>query len=91
MYATYMPALNRAGWYKFFFLEMMHCAENINKLMSALCSETYKPGLLHHPDLTKRDRAEAPALQTRAARLQSTVINQVCDEIKAAMLVEPDG
>ncbi|XPS70080.1 hypothetical protein M3J07_002315 [Ascochyta lentis] len=90
-YATYMPALNRAGWYKFFFLEMMHGPDNINKLMPALCLETYKPGVLHHPDLTKRDKAEAPALQARAAEIQSAAINQVCSEIKAAMLVEPDG
>ncbi|KZM26523.1 hypothetical protein ST47_g2308 [Ascochyta rabiei] len=89
-YATYMPALNRAGWYKFFFLEMMHGPDNINKLMPALCLETYKPGVLHHPDLTKRDKAEAPALQARAAEIQSAAINQVCNEIKAAMLVEPD-
>lgn len=86
-----MPALNRAGWYKFFFFEMMHCADNINRLIPALCSETYKPGVLHHPDLTKRDKAEAPALQARAAQLQSTVINQVCNEIKAVMLAEPDA
>jgi hypothetical protein len=84
-----MPALNRAGWYKFFFLEMMHGPDNINKLMPALCRETYKPGVMHHPDLAKRDKAEAPALQARAAEIQSTSINQVCNEIKAAMLVEP--
>ena len=29
IYTTYMPALNRAGWYKFFFLEMMHAPEDI--------------------------------------------------------------
>lgn len=88
-YTTYMPALNRAGWYKFFFLEMMHCPDNINKLIPALCSETYKPGVLHHPDLTKRDKAEAPALQARAAEIQTAAINQVCNETKAAMLAQP--
>ncbi|KAH6641999.1 hypothetical protein C7974DRAFT_384656 [Boeremia exigua] len=87
---TYMPALNRAGWYKLFFLEMMHGPDNINKLLSALCSETYKPRVLHHPDLTKRDKAEAPALQARATEIQNAAINQVCNEIKAAMLAEPD-
>lgn len=85
-YATYMPALNRAGWYKFFFLEMMHGPDNINKLMPALCPETYKPGVLRCPELNKREKAEAPALQARAAEIQSTAINQVCDEVKAAML-----
>lgn len=90
VHTTYMPALNRAGWYKFFFLEMMHGPDNINKLIPALCSETYKPGVLHHPDLNKRDHAEAPAIQARAAELQSTAINQVCNETKAAMLAEPN-
>ncbi|KAJ4990815.1 hypothetical protein SVAN01_03604 [Stagonosporopsis vannaccii] len=89
-HASYMPALNRAGWYKFFFLEMMHGPDNINKLMPALCNETYKPGVLHHPDLHKRDRAEAPALQARAAEIQQMAINQVCNETKAAMLAAPN-
>ncbi|KAL1594190.1 hypothetical protein SLS59_008812 [Nothophoma quercina] len=78
-YATYMPALNRAGWYKFFFLEMMHGPDNINKLMPALCSETYNPEVLHHPNLATRDKAEAPALQARAAEIQTTTINQAAD------------
>ncbi|KAF2632896.1 hypothetical protein BU25DRAFT_85423 [Macroventuria anomochaeta] len=90
-YATYMPALNRAGWYMFFFLEMMHGPDNINKLMPAFCSETYKPGVLHHPDLTKRDKAEAPALQARAAEIQTTAINQVCNETKATILAESNN
>ncbi|KAJ4331823.1 hypothetical protein N0V87_008869 [Didymella glomerata] len=50
-----------------------------------LCSETHKPGVLHHPDLTKRDKAEAPVLQSRAAEIQAAAINQVCFETKAAM------
>lgn len=89
VHASYVPALNRAGWYKFFFLEMMHGSDNINKLMPALCHETYKPGVLHHPDLYKRERAEAPALQARAAEIQKMAINQVCNETKAAMLADP--
>ena len=89
-YAMYVPALNRAGWYKFFFLEIMHSPDNINKLMTALCSETYKPGVLHHPDLTKRDKAEAPALQARASEIRTMAINQVCNETQAAMLVGPN-
>ena len=56
--------------------------------MPALCLETYKPGVLHHPKLTKRDKAEAPALQARAAEIQGMAINQVCTEIKAAMLAD---
>ncbi|KAF3042953.1 hypothetical protein E8E12_008359 [Didymella heteroderae] len=41
--------------------------------------------VLHHPDLTKRDKAEAPALHSRAAEIQAAAINQVCNETKAAM------
>lgn len=64
---------------------MLHGSDNINKLMPALCPETYKPEVLHHPDLTKRDKAEAPALQARAADIQAAAINKVCNETKAAM------
>jgi hypothetical protein len=91
VYATYMPALNRAGWYKFFFLEIMHEPSDINKLLPTLCADTYKPGILHHPDLAKRDRAEAPALQAKAAAIQTEAIKRVCDETKAAMLAESGG
>lgn len=84
-YATYIPALNRAGWYKFFFLEMMQGPSNIGQLLSTLCPDTYKPGVLNHPDLSKRDRAEIPALQARAAEIQAVAIKRVCDETRAAM------
>jgi len=84
-YATYIPALNRAGWYKFFFLEAMHGPENVCKLLPALCGDTYKPGVMNHPDLNKRDRGELPALQARAAQIQSFAIKRVCEEAKAAM------
>ncbi|KAI4954033.1 hypothetical protein J4E91_001742 [Alternaria rosae] len=88
-YTAYMPALNRAGWYKFFFLEMMHAPEDIGDLM-ALCADTYKPGVLNHPDLNKRDKTEMPALQARAAEIQTFAIGRVCEETKAAMAVDPD-
>ena len=91
VYATYMPALNRAGWYKFFFLEIMHEPSDINKLLSTLCADTYKPGILHHPDLSKRDRTEAPTLQARAAAIQTEAIKRVCDETKAARRAESGG
>lgn len=84
-YATYVPALNRAGWYKFLFLEAMHGPEDVCKLLPALCGDTYKPGVLNHPDLNKRDRAELPALQARAAQVQSFAIQRVCEEAKTAM------
>lgn len=89
-YATYIPALNRAGWYKFFFLEIMHGPEDIGKLLPALCADTYKPGVLNHPDLNKRDRSDIPGLQARAAEIQTTAIKRVCDEAKTAMMLDPN-
>jgi hypothetical protein len=89
-YATYMPALTRSGWYKFFFLEMMHGPDNIDKLMPALCEDTYKPGVLNQPDVKKRDKSEVSTLQARAAEVQTIAIKRVCDETRAAMALEPN-
>jgi hypothetical protein len=89
--ATYMPALNRAGWYKYFFLEMIHGPDEIGKLLSTLCADTYKPGVLNQPDLNRRDRSSIPALQQRAAQIQSMAIKYVCDEAKHAMQRERNG
>ncbi|KAF1940058.1 hypothetical protein EJ02DRAFT_456331 [Clathrospora elynae] len=86
-YATYMPALNRPGWYKFLFLEMMHTPEDIGDLI-ALCADTYKPGVLNHPDLNKRDKTQMPVLQARAAAIQTYAIGRVCEETKTAMMVD---
>ncbi|KAH3913007.1 hypothetical protein HBH56_110580 [Parastagonospora nodorum] len=88
---SYMPALNRAGWYKYFFLEMMHGPDEIGKLVSAICADTYKPGILNQPDLGRRDRCQIPALQARAAQVQSAAIKCVCDEAKIAMQRERNG
>ena len=88
-YATYMPALNRAGWYKFFFLEVMHAPEETGDRIPVLCADTYKPGVLNHPDVNKRDKSEFPALQARAAAIQTYAIGRVCEETKAAMAVDP--
>lgn len=90
MYPTYMPALNRAGWYKFLFLQLLESPHEIGDLMPALCSETYKPGVLNHPDLNKRDKSEMPALQAKAAGIHKYSIGRVCEETKTAMAVDPD-
>lgn len=89
-YATYMPALNRPAWYKFFFLEVMQAPEDIGDLIPLLCAETYRPGVLNHPDLNKRDKGIIPALQARASAIQTFAIGRVCEETKAAMSVDPD-
>jgi hypothetical protein len=90
-YTTYIPALNRAGWYKYFFLEAIHGPDDIYKLLPALCADVYKPGVMNHPDLNKRDRTEMPALQARAAQIQSYAIKRVLDEAKAAMARDAAG
>jgi hypothetical protein len=87
-YATYIPALNRAGWYKFLFLEMNAGSDDLGKLLSALCADTYKPGVLNHPDLNRRDRADIPGLHSRAAELQAVAIGRVCEEAQAGLLSE---
>lgn len=89
-YATYMPALNRAGWYKFFFLEIVQNPDEITKVMPALCADTYKPGVLNHPDLVKRDNSEVQALRTRADEVQTLAIKRVGDEARTAMMLDPD-
>jgi hypothetical protein len=90
-YATYMPALNRAGWYKFFFLEMVHAPEDIGDVIPRLCADTYKPDLLNHPDIEKRDKTDVPALQARAAEIQTYALGRVCEETKTAMSVDTDA
>ena len=89
-YTTYMPALNRAGWYKFFFLEAMHAPDDIGAFVSALCADTYKPGVLQHPDLNKRDRTEMAGLQARAAAIKTFAMQRVCEETRTAMAADPD-
>jgi hypothetical protein len=92
-YAMYVPALNRAGWYKFFFLEMNAGSDDLGKLLTTLCPDTYKPGVLNQPDLNRRDKSDIPALRARAAEVQSVAIRRVCEEASAALMREqiPSG
>lgn len=87
---TYMPALNRAGWYKFFFLETVHAPNDLGELMAKFCADTYKPGVLQHPDFNRRDRGENTRLQARAGEIQTHAIAQVCDETRLDMAADPD-
>jgi hypothetical protein len=84
-YATYMPALNRAGWYKYAFLNWLHQPGELEKMLSAFCADTYNPGILNQPDIQKRDRNESPALVSRAAAMGTTVVSRVCQEVAAQM------
>ncbi|KAF1948686.1 hypothetical protein CC80DRAFT_299208 [Byssothecium circinans] len=83
--ATYMPALNRAGWYKYFFLEMMHEPEGLEKMLTTLCSDTYKPGVLNQPDTQKRDRTVLPGVAAQAATIRNACVSSVSQETAALM------
>ncbi|KAH7384180.1 hypothetical protein DE146DRAFT_217609 [Phaeosphaeria sp. MPI-PUGE-AT-0046c] len=84
-YVTYLPALNRTGWYKFFFLEMLAGSDDLGKLLASVCADTYKPGVLNQPDLNKRDKSDIPALHARAAEIQGVAIRRACEEAGEAM------
>ncbi|KAF2190148.1 hypothetical protein K469DRAFT_24392 [Zopfia rhizophila CBS 207.26] len=76
-YTEYMPALNRAGWYKYLFLELVGEPEMLEKMVAIFCADTYKPGFLQHPDLQKRDKDEPGALAARANSLRTGAIARV--------------
>ncbi|KAL5455553.1 hypothetical protein PMIN06_004383 [Paraphaeosphaeria minitans] len=85
-YPTYMPALNRAGWYKYSFLNWLHQPEDLEKLLAAFCADTYyNPGILNQPDIQKRDKNESPALVSRATAISTTAVSRVCQEVVAQM------
>ncbi|KAJ4356759.1 uncharacterized protein N0V89_004795 [Didymosphaeria variabile] len=84
-YPVYMPALNRAGWYKYAFLNWLHQPEDLGKMLSAFCADTYNPGILNQPDIQKRDRNESPALVARATATSNTAVSRVCQEVVAQM------
>jgi hypothetical protein len=86
-YPSYVPALNRAGWYKYFFLEMIVEPEGLDKMMPAFCSDTYKPKVLNQPDLQKRDRTELTGLVGRANRTRNAAMARVCQEAAKAMQI----
>lgn len=78
--ATYMPALNRAGWYKYLFMDLVHHAEQLDKVLNTLCADTYNPKILNQPDLEKRDKNEPPGVVARAEAICTAAINRVYQE-----------
>jgi hypothetical protein len=85
VHATYMPALNRAGFYKYFFLEMMHEPENLERMLTAFCVDTYRPGVLNQPDVLKRDRSVLHGVAAQAATIRSTCVSRVSHEMAGLM------
>ena len=90
-YPEYMPALNRAGWYKYLFIEWICEPEALEKLMPVFCANTYKPDVLNQPDLQKRDRTVLPELTARANAIRTGAIPRVCQETAAAMQPAQSG
>jgi hypothetical protein len=86
-YPLYVPALNRAGWYKYLFLELIVEPEGLSKMMVAFCGDTYKPNVLNQPDLQKRDRTELTGLVDRASAIKNAAMTRVCQETAKAMQV----
>ncbi|CAI6341252.1 unnamed protein product [Periconia digitata] len=83
---TYVAAINRAGFYKYFFLEMMHEPESLEAMLSKLCAETYNPSMLNQPDVQKRDRSNTlPGVAAQAATIRSACVSVVTKETSALM------
>lgn len=81
-YPVYFPALNRAGWYKSLFQDLISEPESLQKLMPTLCGDTYKPGVLNQPDIQRHDKTPVPGLAARVQVIQAQVTG-VCEEILA--------
>jgi len=79
-YTTYIPALNRSGWYKYLFLELVGEPEGLEKLMPRFCADTYNPFGAGHPDISRRERNEPAPLSARANRIRTGAIVHVCQE-----------
>lgn len=78
-YPTYMPALNRAGWYKHLFLEVLQ-AGKMESMLQAFCADTYKPGVLH-PDMNKRDTYDSPLLRGQTTVFRAEAMGRARGEV----------
>ena len=84
-YTTYIPALNRSGWYKYLFLELVGEPEGLEKLMPRFCADTYNPSGAGHPDLTRRERNEPAPLSARANHIRTNAIARVSQEAASSV------
>ena len=80
-----MPALNRAGWHKYLFVEVLGEPESLEKVLTLFCSDTYKPSSPLHPDMTRRDKSGDAVLGPRTNELRTNAMARVCQEIAAVM------
>ena len=84
-YTTYIPALNRSGWYKYLFLELVGEPEGLEKLMPRFCADTYNPSGAGHPDLARRERNEPAPLSACANQIRTGAITRVYQEAACSM------
>lgn len=84
-YTTYIPALNRPGWYKYLFLELVSEPEGLEKLIPRFCADSYNPSGAGHPDLSRRERNEPAPLSARANRIRTGAIARVCQEAASSI------
>lgn len=78
---TYVPALNRAGWYKFLFIDLLSRPETLERLLTAFCQDTYNPQALNQPDVHKWNRNEVPGLQERARSIVDASFRRVLSQV----------
>lgn len=82
-YPAYMPALNRAGWYKFFFLDVIQDPESVEKTLPILCGDAYNPGVLNQPDFQKRDKTPLAALAARVTAIHTAALSRAYQDMTA--------
>lgn len=84
---AYMPVMNRAGWYKSFFMDVVADPSYLDKMVGSFAWDTYRPGITH-PDLNKRDKScDKMPLAERALQVGG-LWNRVCQETAVAMQAE---
>jgi hypothetical protein len=81
----YVPALSRAGWYKWLFFESLCEPSSLQEMVSGFCAESYKPGVLNQPDFAKQDKSEMADLAARATAIRSAAVVHVSKLLTAEM------
>lgn len=89
-YPAYMPVINRAGWYKAFFMDSVADPSYLDKMVGSFAWDTYRPGITH-PDLDRRDKSHDKTPLTERAMQVRSLWERVCKETAAAMQAEKNA
>lgn len=87
---AYMPVINRAGWYKSFFMDVVADPSYMDKMVCSFAWDTYRPGITH-PDLERRDKSHDKSPLTERAMQVRGLWERVCKETAAAIQAEKDA